>query len=133
MPPGVPAQMPTDQQQLGARLRAARTAASLSQAELAERVGLSVESISRAERGAITPTIWSLLRVADALGVEFDVLARGTRPSKARSARRPVVERLVRLLDGLDDDAVALLADAVRALRTHPSAGKGSRHRAPDQ
>ncbi len=55
----------------GARLRAGREAAGLSQQELAERSGLSVRAISNLERGRTQwPYRASLSRLADALGLQ---------------------------------------------------------------
>lgn len=55
----------------------ARTAAGLSQAQLAERVGTSQSSIAKLESGRTLPTTRTLLRVAKATGtrVRFELLA----------------------------------------------------------
>lgn len=54
----------------GARLRALRDAAELTQAALAEKAGIQVNSIARLERGAYQPTWITVLKLAEALGVE---------------------------------------------------------------
>lgn len=51
------------------RVRALRVAAGLTQAQVAERSGVTQESISRLERGIQRPQKCTLQRVADALGV----------------------------------------------------------------
>lgn len=117
--------MPTDAQRLGARIRDARKAAGLSQEDLAERVDLSIESVSRAERGSITPTIWTLLRFAKALRLDLAELA-GAEPTKRVVRRRPQLERAIRLIEDLDDDALEALGDFVRALTRQPSTRKRS-------
>jgi transcriptional regulator with XRE-family HTH domain/tetratricopeptide (TPR) repeat protein len=62
--------MRDDGQGFGARLRAGRQAAGLSQEELAERSGLSVRAVSNLERGrARWPHRETLRRLADALGL----------------------------------------------------------------
>lgn len=53
---------------LGLRLLAARTAAGLSQQQLARKSGISQEAISLLERGGGNPTIRTLERLARALG-----------------------------------------------------------------
>jgi transcriptional regulator with XRE-family HTH domain len=121
--------MPTDAQRLGARLRDARKAAGLSQAELAEQVGLSVESVSRAERGSITPTVWTLVRFADVLRLDLAKLIRGAEPPpKKGSPRRPQLERVVRIIEELDDDQLEVLGDFLRSVaRPRPATRRSAR------
>jgi uncharacterized protein len=58
-------------------LIAARRAAGLTQAELAARVGTTQSAIARLEGGAITPTVETLCRLADVLGLRFEIAPRG--------------------------------------------------------
>lgn len=105
------ADMPTSTQerrQFGARLRAARQARGLSQEELAEEVGTSLESVSRAERGVVWPSVPALRRLADVLAVPADELLRGGAFEPA--AHRPSVERIARLLDHWDEEGLEGLA-----------------------
>lgn len=53
----------------GANLRHQRKAKSLTQAELAERVGISTEMISKVERGIASPSFPTIEKLADVLGV----------------------------------------------------------------
>ncbi len=57
-------------------LAAARRAAGLTQAGLAARLGTTQSAIARLERGEVAPTITTLSRLADALGIQFEVLPR---------------------------------------------------------
>jgi transcriptional regulator with XRE-family HTH domain len=59
-------------------LRAAREACSWTQAELAERIGLSIEAYGRLERGRVLPRTATLVRLARALQIPLDELL-GTR------------------------------------------------------
>ena len=52
----------------GAKLRAARLAAALSQTELAERIGSIQSYISRLERGLENPSLQMMAMLADAVG-----------------------------------------------------------------
>ncbi|KIX78815.1 hypothetical protein SF23_04405 [Streptomyces sp. MBRL 10] len=61
---------------IGARIRAARTDAGLTQEALAERVGVDNKTIHRVEYGTSDPTLSLLLRLADALGVPLPELVR---------------------------------------------------------
>lgn len=58
-------------------LRWARQAAGLTQAELARRVGVSQQQVAKLERPGANPSIATLSKVADALGVriELDLVA----------------------------------------------------------
>jgi transcriptional regulator with XRE-family HTH domain len=102
---------------VGANVRAARLSRGMTQAELAESIGITIESLSRAERGTILPTVNTLGRLATVLGTTIDALAgRGhsRETSSARALRpRPVGDadrsRLQRLVDGMDTKAVKKL------------------------
>lgn len=61
---------------IGGRLRAARSAARMTQRNVAERVELTVESYSRIECGRTVPSIATLIALAEVLGVSLiDVLS----------------------------------------------------------
>jgi DNA-binding XRE family transcriptional regulator len=51
-----------------------RTEAGISQTELARRLGISQPAISAIERGAKTPTVPTLERIAEATGHEMQIL-----------------------------------------------------------
>ncbi|MBX3248300.1 MAG: helix-turn-helix transcriptional regulator [Myxococcales bacterium] len=61
--------MPIDGARLGARLRALRLEAGLTQAELARRTGIHRPNIARVEAGRHTPSLETLTRLATAIGV----------------------------------------------------------------
>lgn len=71
---------------LGARVRALRTAAGLTQEQLAERADMHWTFISGVERGLKDPRLNTIGRIADALGVTADALLRPARRTK-RSRR----------------------------------------------
>jgi transcriptional regulator with XRE-family HTH domain len=54
-------------------LIAARLAAGLTQAELAQMLGTTQSAIARLESGTITPTVDTLCRLADVLGMQFEI------------------------------------------------------------
>ncbi len=58
----------------GERLRAAREAAGLTQAELADTAGIHRVDVNRYERGKFEPSLSVAFRLADALGVRVDDL-----------------------------------------------------------
>ena len=57
----------------------ARLAAGLSQRQLAERLRTSQSAVARMEAGAYRPRVETLLRLAEALGVTFEVDRAGVR------------------------------------------------------
>lgn len=61
-------------QTLGERLRQARRAAGLTQAELARLVGVQRAVISKYETGGVAPSVTQLRRMAEALGVSAGTL-----------------------------------------------------------
>ncbi|MFC7983786.1 helix-turn-helix domain-containing protein [Streptomyces sp. NPDC057336] len=55
---------------VGARIRAARLHATLTQEKLAEAAGMDRQAINRIEQGHASPLLDNLLRIADALGAD---------------------------------------------------------------
>jgi len=102
---------------LGARIRATRKAAGLTQAELAEAVGVEPESINRIENAKLNPSRDTLQKVGKALGVKLgDLLSEDTPVHVPKPSLTPARRRLLRLVDGLNDDQVEVLARAVETL-----------------
>ncbi len=95
---------------IGQAARQARAALRLTQADAAERVGVSIEFYARIERGGTLPSVPTLCRLCSALGVSADVLL-GTKhtPSSAPRPRASTerdrrLRRIVRKLESIDDD-----------------------------
>ncbi len=59
---------------LGSNLKAIRTAAGLTQAELAERAGVSRKTINTVENGVFTPSTLLALQLARSLGTTVEDL-----------------------------------------------------------
>lgn len=59
---------------LGNCLKEVRTAAGLTQAELADRVGVSRETINTGENGVFTPSTLLALKIAAVLGTRLEKL-----------------------------------------------------------
>jgi Zn-dependent peptidase ImmA (M78 family)/DNA-binding XRE family transcriptional regulator len=111
------ADVPLTQQELGARIAAARAARGLSQQQLAERIALTQSAVSRIEAGSRAVESLELARIAQALTVsvvdllderplaaEFRVAARlGDAPPTAVDTALARVTELVRLDRLLDD------------------------------
>lgn len=84
---------PTSDELLGAGIRAERVRQGLTLTQVAEVSGLSPSALSQIERGVTDPSISSLRRIANALGVaffQFLVQAEPPHPVIRRSERRTI-------------------------------------------
>lgn len=115
---------------VGARVRALREQTKRTQADLAEDLGVAVETISRIERNRLAPSVDLVGRIADVLGVKPSDLFEDRPVVKAKAAEpmRPVERQLLRLVRKLDDQAaedllkgVKLVMDAGRTRRSSRS------------
>lgn len=97
------------EQQLGHRVALQRKVAKLTQAALAEKVGVSDETISRLERGAAVPSLARLEQIAAALGVGLDELFRSRR--LRASSRDVAMDRLLLAVRHRSADQLDLLAE----------------------
>ena len=75
-----------DKQCIGAHIREARKAASMTQEQLAEKAGLSVNFVSQLEAGVKGVSLHSLECIASALGVMPEFLIQSNVPDSAVSA-----------------------------------------------
>ena len=106
---------------IGARIRALRFQAGLTQAEVAEAVGIAPESMSRIERGRFNPSTDLVARLAKAIGVEVGSLFDHSTVTPKRPALRPVDRRLLQLVKGLPDE---LVEDVIRGVRLLVEVGR---------
>lgn len=68
--------------QLAQQIRVLRTAKNLSQDELAEKLYISRQAVSKWENGEATPDIDKLVQLAEIFGVSLDYLVLGKEPEK---------------------------------------------------
>jgi transcriptional regulator with XRE-family HTH domain len=109
---------------IGARIHQARTAGGLSQAGLAQRVGVAQAAISRIERDETQdPGVLIVAGIAKALGVSLDQLVEGN--ATPRAPRKSLEDRLALL----EDEMVTALRTARDALalaqQLQPSGSRG--------
>ena len=88
MPSGEPEAIP-DGTRIGAQLRAARLAARMSMAEVAEQAGLTKGFVSKLERDLANVSVASLIRLCDALGVSVGSLFQTPKGEVVRRDTRP--------------------------------------------
>jgi transcriptional regulator with XRE-family HTH domain len=79
----------TDAEALGARIRALREKAKLSQQALAKAAGVSQNGLSKWERGEREPGFATMLRIAKALGVRVAAFETSAKPAKPAKRGRP--------------------------------------------
>jgi len=74
---------------LGKRMRALREAGGLTQEQLSHLMLKSVETISNFERGETTPSVHTLARFADRLGIALEEVLAFDRPTAAKASSDP--------------------------------------------
>lgn len=112
---------------IGERIRDRRRARGMTQLDLADAVGLTVESVSRAERGTIQPKVETLRKIAAALGTTLDAFAGDQSESTdEKRADPPELLRLRRQLARLDRRALRRILAIVELI---PSTGERRRPR----
>ncbi len=98
---------------IGKNIREMRSARGVTQAELAEKVSLSVQFISYIENGTKRPGLETLLRIATSLGTTMDVLLLGSQPRDRMTYQKEVRE----IFEGCDDRERNYILFMVRALK----------------
>jgi transcriptional regulator with XRE-family HTH domain len=103
---------------IGTAARAARVGASLTQEDVAERVGLATEVYGRLERGGMLPSVPTLKKLCEVLRIPSDVLLGltpaqenfWTKEAPSRPVEQPAeIRRLVRTVKKLQPDEFRLL------------------------
>jgi transcriptional regulator with XRE-family HTH domain len=109
---------------LGTALREARLKAELTQADVADRVGVATEVYGRMERGYLTPSVPNLRKLCMVLRVDASAalgLAAGEavtwpQESEPTSEESPQLRRLMRTLRQLDGRQLTALGYVARTL-----------------
>jgi transcriptional regulator with XRE-family HTH domain len=108
--------MTTLRRQVGDLVRYNRDRLGMTQAELGDAVGKSLETIGRIERGVTAPSLSLLEKLADALGVDpRDLLGAGSFAAKSRKSDplTKLLDKLVTLSDAEIERADKLLMVAM--------------------
>jgi transcriptional regulator with XRE-family HTH domain len=109
---------------VGAAARVARAKLGLTQADVAERVGIAMEVYSRMERGKVLPSVTTLRRLCQVLCIGADTLlgldgealpVPLEEPAEPRSRAEdpPRLRRLVRVLRALEPEQLKAVAQVV--------------------
>ena len=110
---------------IGASVRAARQRLDLTQADVAERVGIATEVYGRLERGHMLPSVKTLRRLCLVLNCSSDVLlgvASAEKPVAVAEdppeyGERPEVRRVLRTLRRLEPAQLRLISQVAGAIR----------------
>ncbi|HEX8825203.1 MAG TPA: helix-turn-helix transcriptional regulator [Archangium sp.] len=114
---------------LGEAARAARLRLGLTQAEVAKKVRLKPGVYGRIERGAMVPSVPTLRRICETLGISSDVLlslsaqapeAMATAPPPA-AGEHPELSRIIHVLQGWPPERLALLRKLLETADTNLS------------
>lgn len=100
----------------GERLRALRVAASMTQADLAERAHLDVSYVSQLERGLRDPSLSSIEAVTGALGVSLAQFFDGS-SGEALDVTDVQARAIAQELSALDDEARRDVIEILRRFR----------------
>ena len=98
----------------GAKLRGAREAFGWTQEQLAGRLDLSSEAISKLENGHSLPSFETLVAIGNLFGLPFAILLGVDGGSPERSAK---ITELVELAGQLDDRTLGVALAQIRSLR----------------
>jgi len=97
----------------GKRVRALRRAKDMTQEQVAERAGLSLQSVGEIERGRGNPTLVNIERLSEALNAEltelFDL-------GDVKMTKEQVLQELSTLLESASEEQVRALLTMVRVL-----------------
>lgn len=118
--------MPFDAKALARAVRQLRTAAGLTQAELAENAGLAFETVSRIESGREPPSLRTAISLADALAVPLDAVVGRSAALSApkKQALPPQLRRLLASAERLDSPTLRHFVALARKLAEARPAGR---------
>lgn len=119
---------------IGATTRAARKALGVTQAEAAERVGISSEFYARIERGKTLPSVDTLVKMAQKLQVTADgLLGLADVPLRPTSPDRPAenktVRHLARRLKNASPSTLRLINSLLREIETAKATRRRTRRK----
>lgn len=97
---------------IGENIKAFRSIKKLSQKEVALTIGIDQAQYSRIESGKVEPTVSSLKKIADALGISVGDLFSDDKPVDINSFDADLIERL-KLMTELDKDDLKSLCHII--------------------
>ena len=98
---------------IGERIMALRKEKNISQTELAKRLNVSRQAVSKWEQGVSSPDTERLIRLAEILGTEVEYLATGTHPEPGS-----VVLNIVETVERVEEKIV--VKEVIRHVKRKP-------------
>ena len=102
----------------GDRLKALRTKAGGSQAEVAEKIDTDARQAARSENNKVAPGLEAVIRMAQAVNVTVDYLLIDDAERRPRNAPSSHVDARLADLDQLTDEELATITNVIDALVT---------------
>lgn len=104
--------MNLDYKAIGKRIRENRLKKKLSQADLAEIIGVSTPHISNVERGKTKVSLPKLIAIANALDISLDDLV----CDSVRATKRIYVDEIACEIENCNTEEIRIVTDVVKAL-----------------
>lgn len=99
----------------GARVKLLRKQAGLTQAQLAEQIDKTTDTVSNIERGFSAPRLSTANAISKALNVEIAELFQFTPSPPGKRAHKDAVERFAKMLLEFDDASITTMLNLVEA------------------
>lgn len=112
-----------DYKAIAQRIRGARKEAGLTQAELAEKIGISTNAVAKLETNLMTASLQTLVNIANVLGLDINYFLRGA----GQEERQALLESLVGKLSKREKE---FLIHIVNGLRVY-NAAEGDSNSSP--
>ena len=104
------------EKQIGSKIREIRLSSQMTQADLAERIDVSVESISRLERGVTFPSLKTMEKMATALNVPLKMFFEFGEAKAGSKSFETSLSKLVAFLRTLNKDEIILVHKVLKAV-----------------
>ena len=112
---------------LGVMLQDKRKHAEMSQTDLAEATDLALTTVSQLERGAIAPSLTTLVFLAEALNAPIAELFTFAELPPHDTVKRRAERQLIRSVRGMPPERIRTVAKMARLLRRHDGGEVASR------
>ena len=100
------------------RIKTARKAAGLTQAELAEHIDISVNAVAKLENDLMTPSLQTLVNIANVLHLDMDRLFRPEEDTDPDSSQAVFLSRLIQSLPPRDRDFILHVVQGLKQYHT---------------
>lgn len=107
-----------DLTRIAQRIKSARRAAGLTQAELAERIDISTNAVAKLENELMAPSLMTLVNTANALGIDINYLLTDETPFSDESSQDRFLASLLHGLSSRDKDFIIHVINGLRLYHT---------------